>query len=55
MENSINDSKFLSPKDSSETRSMHSKSDSMIGNETNGIIEELFYSLLQKYQKSLEE
>ena len=37
---------------------MRSKSDNieiMIGNETNEIIEELFDSLLQKYQKGLEE
>ena len=37
---------------------MHSKSDNieiMIGNETNETIEELFDSLLQKYQTGLEE
>ena len=37
---------------------MHSKSDNveiMIGNETNEIIEKLFDSLLQNYQKGLEE
>ena len=49
---------FISSKDSNETRTMHTKSDNiemMIGNETNEIIEELFDSLLQKYQKGLEE
>ena len=37
---------------------MHTKSDDievMIGNETDEIIEELFDSLLQRYQKRLEE
>ena len=37
---------------------MHSKSDNveiMIGNETDEIIEKLFDSLLQNYQKGLEE
>ena len=37
---------------------MHSKGDkieTMVGNETNEIIEELFDSLLQEYQKSLED
>ena len=37
---------------------MHSKSDNveiMIGSETNEIIEELFESLLQRYQDGLEE
>ena len=37
---------------------MHTKSDNiefMLGNETNEIIEELFESLLQKYQEGLEE
>ena len=45
-------------KDTDETRTMHSKSDTieiMIGNERNEIIEELFYSFLQTYQKGLEE
>ena len=49
---------FISSKDSNETRTMHTKSDNMemiIGNETNEIIEEIFDSLLQKYQKGLEE
>ena len=38
-------------------RTMHSKSNNieiMIGNETDETIEELFESLLQKYQKGLE-
>ena len=45
-------------KDCSETRTMHSKSNNievLTGNETDEIIEELFDSLLQKYQKGLEE
>ena len=45
-------------KGSSELRTMHSKSENMeilIGNETDEITEELFDSLLQKYQKGLEE
>ena len=44
---------FISSKDSDETRTMHSKSDyveTMIGSETNEINEELFKSLLQRYQ-----
>ena len=48
---------FFSSKDSEEIRTMHSKSDSieiLIGNETNESIEELFESLLQRYQKGLE-
>ena len=49
---------FFSSKDSEEIRTMHSKSDNveiMIGSETKEIIEELFESLLQKYQKGIEE
>ena len=49
---------FISSKDSNETRTVHTKSgniEMMIGNETNEVIEELFDSLLQKYQKGLEE
>ena len=45
-------------KDFEEIRTMHSKSDNieiLIGNETNESIEELFESLLQRYQKELEE
>ena len=48
----------MSPKDNSETCSMHSKSDkieTMVGNKTNEIIEELLDSLLEEYEKSLEE
>ena len=40
--------------DSEETRTMHTKSDNievLIDNETDEIIEELFKSLLQKFQK----
>ena len=51
-------SNFISSKDSKETRIMHKTSDNveiMISNETNEIIKELFDSLLQKYQKGLEE
>ena len=54
MEMKIN---FISSKDTNETRTMHTTSDNieiMIGNETDGIIEELFESLLQKYQEGLE-
>ena len=42
---------FISSKDSYETRTMRTKSDNietMIGNETDKIIEKLFESLLQK-------
>ena len=49
---------FFSSKDSEEIRTMHSKSDNveiMIGSETKEIIEELSESLLQKYQKGIEE
>ena len=45
-------------KDSEEIRSIHSKSDNieiLIGNKTGESIEELFESLLQRYQKELEE
>ena len=45
---------FFSSKDSEEIRIMHSKSDNieiLIGNETNESIEELFESLLQRWQK----
>ena len=43
---------FTSSKDSDETRNMHTKNDnieSIIGSETNDIIEELCQSLLQKH------
>ena len=49
---------FISSKDSDETRNMHTKSNNieiMVGSETDEIIEELFKSLLQKYQEGLEE
>ena len=45
---------FISSKDSEETRIMYTKSHNievMIGNETNEIIEKIFESLLQNYQK----
>ena len=54
---------FISSKNSkystdfNETRNMHTTSDNMetmIGNETDEIIEELFESLLKKYHKGLE-
>ena len=50
--------KFISSRDSNETRIMHTKSDNieiMMGSETNDIIEELRESLLQKCQEVLEE
>ena len=50
---------FVSSKDDSdEIRTMHTKSDNieiMMGSETNEITEELFKSLLQRYQNRLEE
>ena len=49
---------FISSKDSNETRNTHKKSDnieSMMGSETDDIIDEFFKSLLQKYQEGLEE
>ena len=49
---------FISYKDSEETRTMHTKSHNieiMVGSETDEIIEKLFQSLLQNYQKGLEE
>ena len=49
--------KSFSSKDSEETR-MYSKGDNtevMMGNEIDKIIEDLFYSFLQRYQKHLEE
>ena len=49
---------FISLEDSDETRTMHAKSDNieiLIGNEINESIEQLFKSLLQRYQKGLEE
>ena len=48
---------FISSKpDSDETCIMHAKSNNieiMIGSETNEVIEELFESLLKRYQKSM--
>ena len=58
MENSSNNGNFFFSKDSEEIRTIHSKSDNMeilIGNETNESFEELFKSLLQRYQKGLQE
>ena len=49
---------FSSSKDSDKIRTMRTKSNNiemMMGNEKNKIIEELFESLLQKYQEGLEE
>ena len=49
---------FISSKDSDQTRTMHTKSNNveiMMGSETDGIIEDLFESFLQKYQEGLEE
>ena len=46
---------FVSSKDSSETRTIHTKSDNaeiLIGNETNEIMEDLFDSFLLRYQKN---
>ena len=48
---------FISSKDSDEIRTMHTKSNNieiMMGNEAVEIIDELFESLLQKYQDGLE-
>ena len=50
--------KFISCKDSDETRTRHTKTNNaeiMMGSETDEIIKELFESLLQKYQEGLEE
>ena len=59
MENSFNNGiNFIPSKDSDEIRTMRAKSnyiEIVMGNETNEIIKELFDSLLQKYQKGLEE
>ena len=49
---------FIFSKGSDDICTIHSKSDKieiMIGNETNEIIEELFDTLLQRYQEGLEE
>ena len=49
---------FFPSKDSEETRTMSTKTDNieiMMSNETDEIIEELFESLLQRFQEELEE
>ena len=49
---------FISSQDSDETHNMHAKSDNieiMMGKETDDIIDEIFESLLPKYQEGLEE
>ena len=49
---------FISSKNFNDVRDMHSKSDNveiMMGVDNNEIIEKLFESLLQRYQKGLEE
>ena len=49
---------FISSKDSDETRHFHMKSNNieiMMGNETDEIIEKICWSLLQNYQKYLEQ
>ena len=49
---------FFSPKDFEETRTLYSSSDNIeatIVIETDKIIEDLFDSFLQRYQKGLEE
>ena len=49
---------FIASNDSNETRNLRTKSNNieiMMGNETDGIIEELCESLLQKYPEGLEE
>ena len=49
---------FISSKFSNETRDMYSKSDNfevMMGVDTNEIIKNLFNSILQRYQKVLQE
>ena len=49
---------FISSKDSDEARTIYTKGnnvETMIGSETDEIIEDLFESFLQKYQEGLEE
>ena len=49
--------KFIPPKDSNEIRTMHTIShniETLMGNETDEIIEDIFKSLLQRYQEGLE-
>ena len=57
MENSINNKKKLSSKDTDEERVMHSNSDNIknINEKANEFIDELFESLLSRYQIGLEE
>ena len=57
MENSINNKKKLSSKDTDEERVMHSNSDNIknINEKVNEFIDELFESLLSRYQIGLEE
>ena len=42
---------FIFSKDSDETRTMHTKSNNLIGSETDEIIEEIFKSFSQNYQE----
>ena len=58
MENSINNVNFISSNYSDETRNLRTKSNNieiMMGNETDEIIDELFETFSQNYQKDLEE
>ena len=58
MENSINNVNFTSSNYSDETRNLRTKSNNieiMMGNETDEIIDELFETFSQNYQKDLEE
>ena len=58
MKNSVNNANQFSHKDSKETHTMYTKScniEIMEGNKTDEIIKKLFESLLQNYQKNLEE
>ena len=48
---------FISSKDTDETHNMHKKSNNieiMMDSQTNDVIEEIFQSLLQRYQEMLE-
>ena len=49
---------FISSKNSDETCNVHRKSnniETMVGNETVEVIEEIFKTVLQRYQKELED
>ena len=46
---------FISSKDFDETRKKSNNIEIIMGSETDGIIDEIFESLLQKYQEGLEE